>query len=430
VIQAQLCSHARVAVCALVPAFSGLFVSALATAGTSPVFAQEALQPVRYVRAASSGARVYNLADVKAEKLAVEPAGTLLAVYSERAGWLEVEPPAGLEAWVFGQFVQVTDQPGTIEISGNAVAMRPQPNSSDKSYPLKQRLDKGERVRVLGRADASKPIEQDWFKIATPAGTRAYVQVSETAALAAGEDGAGLWTKGSKEARAALPVIALAPAANSASGAPASGGLAPASGAAAAGTAAEKNAAKPAAASNVEAFDKAEKMMTAAVASPAPDYKPVRAAYEKLLAENPDASYAPQARLRLEQISAREEILAIKADAQIAEGKRKEELEKAKQHLEEVSLGKDPLWGRFQARGWLEKDGERWVVRWSGQTVADVVCTSGRYDISNFAGCEIGVSGKVVRAAIPASATATGQPAPSKIDAAKIEVISGRNTKK
>jgi hypothetical protein len=80
------------------------------------------------------------------------PSATLLAVYSERAGWLEVEPASGMKVWVHGSFVKRTTTPGVVEITANNVRMRPLPSSDEKSFPLPTKLDKGERVRLIGRA--------------------------------------------------------------------------------------------------------------------------------------------------------------------------------------------------------------------------------------------------------------------------------------
>jgi len=88
---------------------------------------------------------VKNFPDAKGETVLDAQASALLAVYSERAGWLEVEPASGMKVWVHGSFVKRTTTPGVVEITANNVRMRPLPSSDEKSFPLPSKLDKGER---------------------------------------------------------------------------------------------------------------------------------------------------------------------------------------------------------------------------------------------------------------------------------------------
>ena len=63
----------------------------------------------------------------------------------------------------------------------------------------------------------------------------------------------------------------------------------------------------------------------------------------------------------------------------------------------EASRAKDPLGGIFATRGVLlrrTQDGvPTYVIRFGGQTVAELFCKSGRYDLGMFAGYEVGVQG-------------------------------------
>ena len=384
-----------------------------------PLAAQDT-QPLRYVRAPANGARFFNLADTKAEVVARAAAGTPIAVYGESAGYLEAEPASGIEAWVFGSFVRPTEQGGLAEITGNNVLMRPLPSSGERSFPLSQRLDQGDRVRVVGRNDPAKPLAQDWVRIVAPAGTRAWVAQTETEPLEAGADARALWAAASRDALAARPAYALQADPKAATAPKAGEPGAPKAGEVAPGTAGAAGAAGGAATTLAEA----DALLAAQRAAPNPDFGPARAAYQQILTANPKGPLADTARMRLDEIATREEILKIKADAVLAEQRRIEELGKANERLRVSSLSTDPLWGRFQARGWLVRQGERWIVRWADQNLADVVCTSGRYDLSAFEGFEIGVTGRTMRAAVPASAGGAAQP--SKLDATRIEVISAR----
>ncbi len=124
--------------------------------------------------------------------------------------------------------------------------------------------------------------------------------------------------------------------------------------------------------------------------------------------------------MRLEQISYHEEISRLKSDAALQETQRQKLLTDAQAQLEEASLAQDPLWGRFQARGWLRQDEEvpgRFYVQWAGRTASEVTCGSGRYDLALFAGAEIGVQGAMTR-------SAGSVDRPMRIDATRIEVLS------
>lgn len=388
------------------------------TPNVAPAHAAQdpALAPSRFVRAKDGGAKLFNLPDKNSVVVLHAPANALLAVYGERVGYLNVEPASGLEVWIYGQYVQASEQPGFVEVTRNSVLMRPLPQSDEKSYPIEQRLQKGDRVRLIARADASKPIAEDWIKIYSPPGTRAWVQATDTTPIAAGEDGHGAWLAAVKDAHTSMKAVDLG-SAESASAPRADGANAPHNDAKAETKSQPSNG----------AFDEAEKMFVAARASDKPDFEPVRAAYKKVLDQSQKGPTADLTRSRIDEIAIREEIQKIKADSEVLEVKRQEELEKANARLREVSIKQDPLWGRFQARGMLERDAKspgvpRWYVRWGGKTVAEVVCGSGRYDLETFAGSEIGLIGITVRAAIAANGANEGSPV--RIDATRIEVIS------
>jgi hypothetical protein len=277
-------------------------------------------------------------------------------------------------------------------------------------------------VRLVGRANLSSPIGEDWLRISAPPGTRAWVMASDTTPLAANEDARALWAAAVKSAQASAkpfdPAILGAASLGAASAA--------ASPSVSGSSAASATSGSPAAAQT--ALAEAEKRMAEARASAAPDFSAARAAYERVIEESPKSAAADTARLRLEEIAARQDILKIRAEAEAAEGKRQAELAKADARLREASVSQDPNWGRFQARGWLERDAQpgappRYVVRWGGKTVAEVVCTSGRYDLSAFESYEVGLMGVTLRGAI---AQEGGAGDPVKFDATRIEVISGR----
>ncbi|MFN0007749.1 MAG: SH3 domain-containing protein [Planctomycetota bacterium] len=401
---------------------AGSFASASAqdSTSTTPV-------ATRYVRAADAGGKLRNLASPAGEVVLEAKPGTLLAVRAEKAGWLEVEPVSGMKVWVYGTYLKKTGTPGVAEVTANSVRMRPLPSSDEKSFPLPMKLDKGERVRVVARADASKPIEEDWIRIWSPAGATAWIAQGETKALAANEDGRTAWAGELKAALAAMPVVDVFGGGDAAAAVPA----AAAKGASAKDATAKDAAAKPEPKTQA-AYDKlaeGEKLLKAAQAQGSPDYTAAKAAFAAVVAQSPEGAAADSARQRLEEISIREEIQRLKADKDRLQSERSEKLAEAEAKLAEVALRQSPLQGRFQARGRLEKLVEpgmpnRYSVSWGGREMAEIACGSGRYELESFVGCEIGVVGVTRREAVPATAETPGTPA--KIDATRIEVINPR----
>jgi hypothetical protein len=385
--------------------------------------------PIRYVRANDGGAKLYNLADKTSLEVGSVSAKTLLEVYEEKAGYLSVDAPAGMEVWVFGEYVRTTPLTGTVEITGANVLMRPLPKSDQTAYPLEQRLHKGDRVRAIGRNDPKKPLAEDWVKIVTPPGTRAWVLASETTPVDAKEDVTAAWNDATKSGRAARPLFDVAAGAAVASTAAAGTTTAGAPGDAKAKSG-DVAGTTVAGAQSDESFAAAEKLYEAAVKSPAPDWAVVRTAFQRYLDKNPSGAMTTQAKQRLEQVGWHMEIESIRKDASLRDSQRAEKLADAEKRLREANMSQDPLWGRFQARGYLRKEQPvasqppRYVVIWAGKPTYEIVCSSGRYDLSVFDEFEIGVTGAVLRSAVAETETVAARP--GRIDAARIEVLAAR----
>ena len=376
--------------------------------------------PERYVVAGETGAVLLNLPDEKGRKVLEAPAGTPLAVYPSRPGtpYLRVAAPGGVQVWVYGKYLSGTSRPGWVEVTGSYVNMRPLPRSQD-SYPLGQ-LDRGERLQVIARADASRPMSEDWVQVWSPADTLAYVLAAETAAAPAGESGAAAFQGAAAAAVAARPAAPSAPR----PAAPASPGASSGESAAAPGVQArassltihqELNAAN-------RAMDEA--LARSANGGPRPDYAALAAAYQAVLALGPDAPTRSVVEQRMAKLDAHRELEDIRAEIEAASAERQRQLEELRAEAERNLNQHDPLWGRFQTRGWLErqtKDGKAvYLVRWGSDFLAQVQCSSGRYELDLFDGFEIGVQGAPARAA---SGSSGSYPV---IEVDRIEVISAR----
>ena len=356
--------------------------------------------------------------------------GTLLKVKEVRGTWLSVEPAGGIPVWIYGKYLIAADK-GSATVQGTNVRMRPLPSTSQDSYPLDQLLKGGETLKVLQRADETKPLEKDWVKVLAPAGTIGWMQASNAANQTV-VDGAKAMDTEHTAALAKLPMVTLpttfatstdttTTAATTATEKPATEQT----------TTAEKVETTPAAAAKTTStFAAAEQQYEAARAATTADWNAVKSAYEAYLAANPKGASADTARLRIEECELRLQIAAIESDKKLREQEREVQLTDAKRRLQAASLSQDPLWGRFQARGWLELDPysdaktPRYVLRFGGKTVAEVVCGTGRYDLSQYIGYELGVMGTITRGAIGEPGTTSARP--MRLDTARLEVISGR----
>lgn len=402
-------------------ALLGLFVTGLAGAAfantaeptltptkvAASTLAQDAL---RYVQAAPKGAKVRNLPDPAGLLVADVSSGTPLAVHEERTGYLHVSIPGGFRVWVYGSLLTESGRPGWLELTGNQVNMRPEPRTQN-SFPIGQ-LHKGDRVRVIQRADASLPMNEDWFEVWSPSTARAWVAKSETAALPDGTDGAGLFDMA---ATAAAQGRVTSPVGTEVPGASSGGSGTTGQAAAGAGSAPKGDV--------YAALAMAQGLMREAIASETPNFANVRAAYAEVYLLNPDASTRRIVDRDLEQVKLHEEVIAERAKLNEQRKLIDAEREKQDQFRREAELRKDPLWGRFESRGWLSSEsvrggGKRYIVSYAGDRKQVIECSSGRYDLELFVGYEIGVegllSGRNAAAELPT------------VDARLIEVISGR----
>ena len=389
---------------------------------------------------AGTNAKLFNLPDPKGVVLTTAEKGTLLKVKEVRGTWLSVEPAGGIPVWIYGKYLIAADK-GSATVQGTNVRMRPLPSTSQDSYPLDQLLKGGETLKVLQRADETKPLEKDWVKVLAPAGTIGWMQASNAANQTV-VDGAKAMETEHTVALAKLPMVTLpttfatstdttTTAAATATDKTATANTATEKPATEQTTAAEKVETTPAAAAKTTStFAAAEQQYEAARAATTADWNAVKSAYEAYLAANPKGASADTARLRIEECELRLQIAAIESDKKLREQEREVQLTDAKRRLQAASLSQDPLWGRFHARGGLELDPyseaktPRYVLRFGGKTVAEVVCGTGRYDLSQYIGYELGVMGTITRGAIGEPGTTSARP--MRLDTARLEVISGR----
>lgn len=389
------------------------------TPASAPAAKQDAPKFLRYVRAGAAGARARNVYDKQGLVVLEVPAGGLLAVHGERSGWYEVEAPGGFSVWVWGQYLGATADANVLQVTGANVNMRPLPSNDVSSLPLGQVLEKGDRVRLIGRKDASKPMSEDWVNVWSRAGIRAWVQASETEALPGDVDGAAQWSKAVLEARPVLGRDDASKAPDASKGS-SNGGPAP-------------SEVKPESKDVGQALAEADALLAAARKAEqerdTPDYVKARAAYEKVLALAPTAATVEVVRARIELCKGYAEAHELRVELErkrdtVDAAVKKREAEK------ERARNRGAFEGRFVARGWLEQrvlpgDQTIYILRWAGDPHAELVCTSGRYDLSQFVEYELGINGNELRG--PVTAPTVELTRPREIDVTRLEVLAGRN---
>lgn len=393
----------------------GMLLTGAQASATAATVAQER---ITYVRAGESGAKAYNLADTQAVSVLDITPATVLAVHAERGDWLNVEAPGGFRVWVWGEYLRAGPEAGTLEVSGADVRMRPLPSSGIESYALEQRLSRGQRVIAIARANPDVPMDRDWVQVWSPAGARAWVRRGDTVALEAGTSGTALWAESvtaSQESRRAQA------RAIDASATP--GGTSVQS----PGSPRDIQSAMQSAETNFATQRRVDE------SGGVPDYAAVIAAYEAVAAMGPTGATADKLSSRLAEARARQSAYEIRLELENERERRLREAEEAGERIREAG-DRDPFFGRFDARGWLVptyakgQDTPSFILQWGGEDVAEVVCFSGRYDLSVFSGYELGVNGSQLRAAIEASAGRPGRV--PQIDVRRLEVIAGRASKR
>lgn len=408
------------------PLLCALAAGLLAALAPAPAGAQDAgsdgavVDERRLVLVGSEPTALRNLADPNGLLLARLRPGAPLHVLSEQTGWLQVVPPGGFPVWVFGRYLGQSATDGVLEVTANAVNMRPLPNNDVSNFPLAHRLHAGDRVRTIERKDPALPLAEDWVRVWSPAAASGWVRKSETQPLPAGADASALWSSALAEL-GAKPVVVGLPAGRGATppAARETAQAAPAAAAQGAPTGATDVAAAVAA---------AEASLRREQESEQPDFGVVRAAFERVLALAPaGGSEAVLAQNRLETVEALEAAAAIRARLAEERLRRERELLRRQDDLWKLSRSKDPLGRRFVSRGVLERrvlptGGPRYWLLWGGEPVAEIRSPDGRYDLDVFAGAEIGVTGPVVREASVGDDRAIGP----LIDIERIEVVGRR----
>lgn len=374
---------------------------------------QETPKFLRYVRAVDSGAKVRNIYDAQGVVVLEVPPQGLLAVHGERNGWLEVEAPGGFSVWVFGEYLVPSTDTGVLQVKGTSIRMRPLPSSGPESLPLRQTLNNNDKVKTIGRKDPSRPLAEDWVNVWTPPGTHAWVAANETRALDSGADGSALWAKAVLDARQSTTREAVAtPAAKTQDTTPDSKETTTALADAEAALTRERNVEQQ---------------------GGVPNYASARESYEKVLAANPTGASADVARDRIALCKVYEEAYSLRNTLQQQRAALEATLKNRDEQMARAAK-RGVFDGRYDVRGWVEKvtlpgqDAPVYRVRWAGDQMAEVVCTTGRYELADYVDYEVGINGRELRGPLGGPTPALTRP--RELDIARLEVISGRRSVK
>jgi len=373
---------------------------------------------------ARSNVAVRNFADLSGNELTRLKAGHPVRVYGTSEGtprFHEVEVAGGVPVWVFGELLQPTNTEGVLRVDAAHVNMRPLPESSPRSMALRAKLQAGTRVHLVERQDPSKPLAQDWVKVWAPESARVWIATGDLD-LVPGTDSVAqadiqaAWIEAGrrvptvreaarakekvegqeqKRQEAALPPIPTVPQ------------------------------------EAIRALTEADIQFDRALALPeatAEDWNAAHELYSRAHSLAPEGTATHTRALeRLRTVEGRRELASMRATIRAEDDRRQSELAEIVAEREKQGLRETVHWGRFQGRGWLESrnvGGERrWYIVWGGETVAEVRCSSQRYNLAIFEGFELGVTGTTVSPA--AAATARTEALPRILDIMRIEVLSG-----
>jgi hypothetical protein len=161
------------------------------------------------------------------------------------------------------------------------------------------------------------------------------------------------------------------------------------------------------------------------------DFESSIRAFNTVLKMVPESSLvASEANSKLMEAKAYQTSAATRATLAAVEQRQEEMVAEWAEAKRREELRSSDLMGRFMGRGWVKKtgrrEGARYFMHWD-DTIQEISCESGRYDLDLFVGYELGVRGMILRAA---SMATDDMPAEvSLLDVSRLEVISGSAVK-
>jgi hypothetical protein len=279
--------------------------------------------------------------------------------------------------------------------------MRPLASSGKESFPLMEKLYVGDTVRIVSRLDSSAEFAEDWIQIRTPQGVHGWALTSSIQAAPDSAIAESSWMSDWKEVMDAM-----------------GGEVTPAPATTKDATGAE--AGTDGVTVGSDDLVRARRMMN----SSPPMYAEAKVLFTAVLSRVKSGSpLAVAAQNGMSQADAYMRIETIQRQLETDRATREREDAERAAELKRRKDEKTPLMGRYDARGWVESrklsdGGTGWFLRFAGKESCAIQCSSGRYDISMFAGYEVGVVGRMM------NEPGAGQ---TSCDLRSIEVLSGRS---
>ncbi|MFT7664361.1 MAG: hypothetical protein ACI87A_002593 [Planctomycetota bacterium] len=338
-----------------------------------------------------------NVPDANGRELDTLAEGTVVRIHGERAGWVKAESPTGFSVWVMRKFVTETSDQNVVEITRNGINVRAFPSTGVNNFPVGQ-LYAGDRVRVIETPAEFADTADEWIHIWSPTGFWSWVRTGNLSPMTSG--GLLAWEK----AQSVVTPSAKAKTAMS--------------------DASETKAAETAGDAGVrKALQRADAALDRERALEKPNFELVRTAYAAVLKLNPTVDVKQRVDNQLATVGLLEATASMREELERERARRTREIEDLQRDIAEDTKRKDPLGGHFDERGLLERrsiaDVTRYYLRWGGKDVCEVVCTSGRYDLSIFLSLDVGVRGEL----LPLVATDGGKTAPPIVDLSRIEIL-------
>lgn len=404
-----------VAATALVGALFAGEVAVAANTPSSTAVAATPSQGAAYLRTKGE-AVARNFPDQNGSALATIAPGTIVRAYRSSSGtpvFREVEVAGGFPVWVFGAYLQQTDTEGVLMVTGSRVNMRPLPELSASAMALRSKLESGNRVKMLARANKSPLFHEDWIRIQAPASAKAWIADGALEPVDAAL-GRARWA----EVNVPLPTASTRPTGSSSSRA--------------SSTRTASAAVSPVGGEVILDLAEADKAFQAADALESPTsevWQDVVEAYTSVAERAPKSSITySNAVARMEDARMKLEVAALRDELVAKRERRDEEVRQIDEFLDHQKRRRSARWDRYEERGWLESRNvggqKRWYLVFAGATVAEVRCMSERYQLEVFNGFEIGVLGHEVVPVVQATPSTLAEA--RVVDIQRIEVISAK----
>jgi hypothetical protein len=404
-----------VAATALVGALFAGEAAVAANSSPSAAVAAAPSQGAAYLRTKGE-AVARNFPDQNGSALATIAPGTIVRAYRSSSGtpvFREVEVAGGFPVWVFGAYLQQTDTEGVLMVTGSRVNMRPLPELSASAMALRSKLESGNRVKMLARANKSPLFHEDWIRIQAPANAKAWITDGALEPVDAAL-GRARWA----EVNVPLPTAPTRRAGFNSSKA--------------SSTRTASAAVSPVGGEVILDLAEADKAFQAADALESPTsevWQDVVDAYTSVAERAPQSSITySNAIARMEDARMKLEVAALRDELVAKRERRDEEVRQIDEFLDHQKRRRSARWDRYEERGWLESRNvggqKRWYLVFAGATVAEVRCMSERYQLEVFDGFEIGVLGHEVVPVVQATPSTLAEA--RVVDIQRIEVISAK----